>query len=129
MHRIDGTLVRLGVWMGVALAGATAGWGQAKPAQTADPADGGLPMVELKPQEVNLWDHRVGPDAAIHLTATEYQAAMAKSRLFIAQSYVEFEIVVSENGRVDSAKLVGDAHGQEDEARAIEMARVFKPWM
>jgi hypothetical protein len=92
------------------------------------PAKDALPVVELKPQEINLWEHKVGPDQAIHLDAAEYEEAR-KSRSFLGREYVQFEIVVSENGRVDAAKLLGDAMGHEDDARAIEMARVFKPWV
>jgi ankyrin repeat protein len=92
-------------------------------APAARPMSGELPAVELKPQDQNVWEHRVGPLAAIHVTAEEYRAAQR------GREYVEFEIVVSENGRVDSAKLMGKGEGHEDEARAIEMARVFKPWM
>src|ERR1700744_2561182 len=41
-----------------------------------------------------------------------------------------FSIVVSENGLVDSAVVVaGGSNLHVDEARQIEMARVFKPWM
>jgi hypothetical protein len=39
-----------------------------------------------------------------------------------------FEIVVSTDGRVESAKPIGDEKGHVDEGRAIEMARRFKPW-
>ena len=77
---------------------------------------------------MDLWEHKVGPDAAIHLNDAEYEEAR-KSRRYFGMEYVEFEIVVSENGRVDSAKVVGRARGHEDQAQAIEMARVFKPWM
>jgi hypothetical protein len=92
------------------------------------PKQPGLPVVELKPQEINLWEHKVGSEQAIHLSAAEYEEAR-KSRRVLGREHVQFEIVISENGRVDAAKLVGDAFGHEDEARAIEMSRIFKPWV
>lgn len=128
MGRVAAAKGLVGAWVGVALLGVVAGLGQVQADRQAEKQDSGLPIVELKPQEVNLWEHKVGPDAAIHLTAAEYQEESTKSRFFVGQSHVEFEIVVSDNGRVDSAKLVGDAHGKEDQARIIEMAREFKPW-
>jgi Domain of unknown function (DUF6438) len=103
-------------------AGAALTWKVASAGQT----EGGLPVVELRPQDMKVWEHKTGAQAAIHLSAAEYEPM---HRTHLGLESVEFEIVVSETGRVDSAKVVGDALGHEDEARTIEMARVFKPWM
>ena len=127
MVRCEGLAARLAAIFGLTLLTALGSAGSQQ--QPAAQAQNGPPVVELKPEEINLWDHRMGPDTAIHLTAAEYREAMTKSRFFAGQSFVEFEIVVSDNGRVDSAKLVGDAHGFEDQARIVEMARTFKPWL
>jgi Gram-negative bacterial TonB protein C-terminal len=84
-----------------------------------------FPVVDLSAGDSQLWEHKVGPDTAIHVSAEEYERL---SR--IGPAYVELEILVSENGRVDAVKVVGDDkfhHGEE--ALAIERARVFKPWM
>jgi ankyrin repeat protein len=100
-------------------------------AQQADagaPVNAALPVVELKPAEMNVWEHKLGAEDAIHLTAAEYAEARS-SRTFIVNDYVEFEIVISENGRVDSAVLTGGTKLHVDEARQIELARVFKPWL
>jgi hypothetical protein len=133
MSRFAGLVARVGI--GLALLGAGAAWTrphasaeQTAPEQTAaEQTDKGPPAVELKPQDINLWEHKIGPDAAIHLSAEEYAEAR-KDRVFIGREYVEFEIVVSENGRVDSARVVDGTKIHVDEAQQIEMARVFKPW-
>jgi hypothetical protein len=44
------------------------------------------------------------------------------------ERYLTFEIVVSADGHVESAKPVGEEKRLLDEGRAIEMARQFKPW-
>lgn len=80
------------------------------------------PIVELKPQDVNLWEHRIGPETAVHISANEYRTVQR------GPTYVEFEIVVSENGRVEQAELTGYTRVHVEEARSIEMNRVFKPW-
>ena len=80
------------------------------------------PPVELKPQDVNLWEHRLGQETGIHISAEEYQT------LRLGPTYVEFEIVVSENGRVEQAEVTGYNKVHIEEARFIEMDRVFKPW-
>jgi hypothetical protein len=67
----------------------------------------------------------LGPDTAIHVSAEEYEALLR-----LGPEYLELEIVVSENGRVDAVKVVGDDHFHHgEEALVIERARVFKPWM
>ena len=41
------------------------------------------------------------------------------------ETYLTFEIVVTAEGRVESAEPIGDEKRHLDEARAIEMARTF----
>jgi hypothetical protein len=80
------------------------------------------PVVELKPEDVNLWEHKIGPETAVHVSAEEYRTLQR------GPTYVEFEIVISENGRVEQAELTGSIKVHVGEARSIEMDRVFKPW-
>jgi ankyrin repeat protein len=86
--------------------------------------------VVIAPADTDIWHHRLGPEAAVHLTAAD----LAGTR-FLGMEYVEFEIVVSANGRVESARPVtGKANSSNvpphlDEAQAIELSRVFKPWL
>jgi len=80
------------------------------------------PALELKPQDVNLWEHRLGQETAVHISAEEYRT------LRLGPTYVEFEIVVDENGHVEQARVVGYAKVHVEEARSIEMNRIFKPW-
>lgn len=94
-----------------------------------------LPVVTLHAQQPaavelknpDLWGHRLGPNTAVHLTQPELDEARG-SRAFFFQNYVEFEVVVSENGTVESATFVGPTRLHLDEAHDIEMARTFKPW-
>jgi Domain of unknown function (DUF6438) len=59
------------------------------------------------------------------VSAEEYEALLR-----LGPEYLELEIVVSENGRVDAVKVVGDDHFHHgEEALVIERARLFKPWM
>jgi len=94
-----------------------------------------LPMAaqqpaELTPQQVDLWHHRLGPEQAVHLTASD----LAGTR-FIGMEYVEFNVIVSANGRPESATpTTGKAHMSAvsphlDEAQAIVLARSYKPWV
>src|SRR3984957_1423193 len=78
-------------------------------------------VVELQSGEARVWEHRLGPTAAVHVTSVEAPALGF-------ESYLTFEIVVSADGHVESAKLVGDEKRHLDEGLAIEMARRFKPW-
>lgn len=80
------------------------------------------PVMELQPQDAKLSEHRIGPETAVHVSDEEYR------RLERGPTYVEFEIVVSENGRVEQAALTGYTKVHVEEARSIEMDRVFKPW-
>ena len=79
-------------------------------------------MVELKSDEARVWEHRLGPTTAVHVNSVE------APRLGF-ESYLTFEIVVSSDGKVESAEPVGDEKRHLDEGQAIEMARRFKPWM
>src|ERR1035437_984238 len=90
--------------------------------------DARLQVVTLKSWEANVLGHRIGPETAVHLSAAEYGEARTVP-LVVAQSYVEVEIVASEKGQVESAKTVGGVKLHVDEARQIEMARVFQPWV
>jgi len=78
-------------------------------------------VVELDSSEAQMWEHRLGPSTAVHVSSAE-------AHTLDFESYLTFEIVVSTDGRVESAKPVGDAKRHVDEGRAIEMARTFKPW-
>ena len=78
-------------------------------------------VVELDSSDAQVWEHRLGPTTAVHVNSAE-----ALKLGF--ESYLSFEIVVSADGRVESAKPVGDEKQHVDEGRAIEMARRFKPW-
>jgi len=80
------------------------------------------PIVKLDENEADLWEHASGPMTAVHVSASE----AAKLEF---ESYVSFEIVVSPDGHVESATPTSDGKGHLEEARAIEMARRFKPWM
>jgi hypothetical protein len=79
------------------------------------------PIVELKEDKARVWEHRRGPTTAVHLSPIE-----AATLHF--ETYLTFEIVVTPQGRVESAEPIGDEKRHLDEARAIEMARTFKPW-
>jgi hypothetical protein len=78
-------------------------------------------VVELDSSEAQVWDHRLGPSTAVHVSSAE-------ARTLDFESELTFEIVVSADGRVESATPVGDEKQHVDEGRAIEMARRFKPW-
>ena len=78
-------------------------------------------VVEVTPDEARVWEHRLGPTTAVHVNSVE-----ALTLGF--ESYLTFEIVVSADGRVQSAKPIDDERRHVDEGRAIEMARTFKPW-
>jgi hypothetical protein len=79
-------------------------------------------VVELKPDEDHLWEHKLGPATAVHVNAVE-------ALTLDFESYLTFEIAVSAEGRVESATLIGDEKRHLEEARGIEMARRFKPWL
>jgi len=91
----------------------------------ADAQNTGAPepqAVKLSSAESHLSEHKLGGDTAIHLSAEEYRAVQ------MGQSYIEFEITVSENGRVEKAQLSGGIRAHAEEAQSIEMERRFKPW-
>ncbi|MGO8934120.1 MAG: DUF6438 domain-containing protein [Terracidiphilus sp.] len=79
------------------------------------------PVVKLDSSEAQVWEHRLGPATAVHISSAE-------ARTLGFESYLTFEISVSADGRVESATPVGDEKRHLDEGRAIEMARRFKPW-
>jgi Domain of unknown function (DUF6438) len=87
--------------------------------------------VDIAPADVHIWKHRLGPEAAIHLTTAEISA----TRHFPGHDSLKFEIVVSPNGRVESANFIGNitpgdnATSKAEEAQAIELARTFRPWL
>jgi hypothetical protein len=78
-------------------------------------------VTELKPDDPRVWEHRLGPETAVHVNAAE-----ARSLGF--ETYLTFEIVVSAEGRVESATPIGNEKRHLEEACAMEMARTFKPW-
>jgi len=71
--------------------------------------------------EAQAWKHNRGPSTAVHVTA-------AGARTLGFENYLTFEIVVSADGRVESAKPVGEEKRHLEEGRAIEMVRQFNPW-
>ncbi len=90
-------------------------------AQTAgQPLAADQPIIELQ-NEARVCEHRLGPTSAVHVDAAE-------ARTLGFETYLTFEIVVSAEGRVESATPVGEEKRHLDEARAIEMARTFRPW-
>ena len=90
-----------------------------QPASQLPPTEGSV--VELDSSEALVWEHKLGPSTAVHVSSAEAHTLDFESEL-------TFEIVVSTDGRVESAKPVGDEKGHVDEGQAIEMARIFKPW-
>lgn len=78
-------------------------------------------MVALDESAAQVWEHKLGPSTAIHVNAVE-----ALTLGF--ETYLTFEVVVSPDGRVESAKPIGEEKRYLDEAQAIELARRFKPW-
>ncbi|RSL17878.1 ankyrin repeat protein [Edaphobacter aggregans] len=85
----------------------------------------------LTPSETDLWNHRLGPERAIHLTAAE---SADLQRHLGGHEYLEYEIVVSENGRVESATLLPNAQldslkPHTEEGQGIELSHIFKPWL
>lgn len=78
-------------------------------------------VVEVTADEARVWEHRLGPTTAVHVSSVE-------AHTLGFESYLTFEIVVSTEGRVESAKPIGDEKRHVDEGRALEMARTFKPW-
>ena len=87
----------------------------------SQPASTGQSAVELESEDARVWEHRLGPATAVHVSAAEAHTLDFESEL-------TFEIVVSTDGRVESATPVGDEKRHLDEGRSIEMARRFKPW-
>jgi hypothetical protein len=79
------------------------------------------PIIELKDDEARVWEHRRGSMTAVHVSPIE-----AATLRF--ETYLTFEIVVSPQGNVESAKPIGDERQHLDEAQAIAMARTFRPW-
>lgn len=78
-------------------------------------------IVDLADNEALLWEHRLGPEKAIHVNSLE-------AHTLEFDNYLRFQIVVSPDGHVESATPVGDEKRHVDEGREIEMARRFKPW-
>jgi hypothetical protein len=88
------------------------------------------------PVEVNdarIWDHRTGPEEALHRSAEEMEE-LNKDRWAFAHQTGQclFEVVVSANGVVESLTAEKGSEPcapHEDEAAAIERARVYTPWL
>ena len=86
--------------------------------------------IEIPPADVDLLEHRLGPEVAIHLTTAEIEpAGLLPWQGPPGRKLLEFEIVVSPDGRVESAKLIGNVTFKAEEAQAIELARTFRPWL
>jgi ankyrin repeat protein len=80
--------------------------------------------VELNGGEANLWDHRKGPQEAIHLDASKL--GLSPFEMFGAN--VELEVVVSPNGVVNDARAVSGPKELYQRAEQIELGRLFKPF-
>src|ERR1700760_2388944 len=78
-------------------------------------------VVALEESEAQVWKHRLGPTTAIHVNPEE-------ARTLGFERYLTFEIVVSADGHVESARAVGEEKRRLEEGQTIEMARQFKPW-
>lgn len=78
-------------------------------------------VVALEESEAQVWKHRQGPTTAIHVNPDE-------ARTLGFERYLTFEIVVSADGHVESARPVGEEKRRLEEGQAIEMVRQFKPW-
>ena len=104
-----------------------AGWfallgaGALRAQSTDQPALADQSVVAVEESEAQVWKHRLGPSTAIHVTAAE-------ARTLGFETYLTFEIVVSADGRVESAKPVGEEKRHLEDGQTIEMARRFKPW-
>ncbi len=94
-----------------------AGWGAALAQPAAEP-----PALRLSARDAHVAEHMLSPVSAVHLSAEEYRAVPPGAE------YIEFEVTVSANGRVDSARVTGRSLPHQDEAQALEMERLFKPW-
>jgi hypothetical protein len=90
--------------------------------------------VELPQQQVDIWRHSLGPEQAVHLPEADL-GAPPKGRGFMGHDYVEFNVIVSANGRPESATPTTGKAGMSntpphlDEATAIIMSRSYKPWL
>jgi ankyrin repeat protein len=105
-----------GVYVRVALLWmAGCGVGMAQPAAEQ-------PALRLSARDAHVAEHMLGPVTAVHLSDEEYRG------LRPGAEYIEFEITVSANGRVDSARVTGRSLPHQDEAQSLEMERLFKPW-
>ena len=85
-------------------------------------ASTGPPAIELNQQEAQIWRHRTGAQGAVHVNGMEYGAPSGHKS-------VEVKVVVSDQGKVESAQIVGDASGYAEEVKRVEIARAFKPWV
>ena len=104
--------------IGVALLAMVAG---AQTAQRPEP-------MEIK--NANVWEHRLDEEQVLHLTAEQVKAAVR----FTGSYDFVFDLVVSENGLVESATPVKNwsempDDAKRDEALAIVRARRYKPWL
>lgn len=84
--------------------------------------------AQLTYQEADLSHHAIAPRGAVHLTQ-EQQSAAQRGRLYSLFGSAEFDIIVGEDGHVESATMTRGPEEYADQARQIEMARTFKPWM
>src|ERR1039458_2589112 len=63
-------------------------------------------VVELESEDARVWEHRLGPSTAVHVSSAE-------SHTLDFESELTFEIVVSTDGSVESATPVGDEKHHE----------------
>jgi hypothetical protein len=89
------------------------------------------PPVEI--QNSRVWEHRIGPEEAIHRSQQEMEE-LKRQRLGFAQHTGQclFEIIVSANGAVESFELLKGSQPCEPhqrEAEAILRSRKYQPWL
>lgn len=89
------------------------------------------PPVEIK--DSRLWEHRVGPEEALHRSQQEMDELNHQRFGFANQSgQCLFEVVISENGALESFQLIKGSQPCEphqEEAEAIMRSRSYQPWL
>ena len=89
------------------------------------------PPVEIKNSRV--WEHRIGPEEAIHRTSQEMEELKQQPfGPFKRTGQCLFEVIVSENGTVESFELLQGSkpcQPHQQEAEAILRSRKYQPWL
>ncbi len=89
------------------------------------------PPVEIKNSRV--WEHRIGPEEAIHRSSQEMEELKHQPMGIAKQTGQRlFQVIVSENGAVESFELLQGSQPCEphqQEAEAILRSRKYQPWL